>query len=287
MIRSFPTKTYILAKEVPVLIRLVVFLTNFITNPYSKPIYSKFKKAVKIALQHKKNLKSHSFKVFLRRLRKDISHLELIVYSFVHKKNLLDVCMNKSNLNCNAISSIASKYQSYNPVYNFLYNYERQTTGLHCLPDLVLIKIIKYLSNSRYLFHLMMTCKHLFNLGTRFYTHSLENQSDIVLHSKNGLCLNYKFFSQAFSNKRFLTYQDPDLCVCSLCLTSCSCDFSKFQHAGEVKKLILSSLKLKTLVIQSTNEFDFALQHLNQKPKEIRISVPVNITRLRRVLSLF
>ena len=288
IIRSIPTKSYIHAREVPVLIRLVVFLTNFITNPYSKPVYSKFKKAVKVALQHKRNLKTLSFKVFLKHLRKDISHLELVIYSFIHKKNLLDVCMNKSNFNCNAISSTASKYQSYNPVYNFLLNYERQTTGLQTLPDLVLIKIIRCLSNSRYLFHLMMTCKHLFNLGTRFYIHSLENQSDIVLHSRKGLCLQYKFFSQAFTNKSFTTtYQDPDLCVCSLCLTGCSCDFSKFQHAGQVKKLILSSLNLKTLVIRSTNEFDFSFQHLNSKPEEIRIIVPINITRLRHVLSIF
>ena len=286
IIKSIPTKTYLYAREVPVLIRLVVFLTNFLTNPYSKPVYSKFKKAVKVALQHKKN--SLPYKAFLRHLRKDISHLELIIYSFVHKKNLLDVCMNKPNLKCNAISSIASKYQSYNPVYNFLLNYERQTTGLQILPDLVLIKIIKCLSTSRYLFHLMMTCKHLFNLGTRFYIHSLENQSDIVLHSKNGLCLQYKFFTQTFSKKCFATtYQDPDLCVCSLCLTSCSCDFSKFQHAGEVKKLILSSLNLKNLTVRSTNEFDFSFQHLNSKPEEIRIDVPIDITRLRRVLSTF
>ena len=286
MIRTFPTKTYIFAREIPVLVRIVVFLTNFIVNPYSKPVYAKFKKAVKVALLHKK--RSSSFKVFLKHLRKDISHLELVIYSFVHKKKLLDVCMNKSNLNCNAISTIASKYQSYNPVYNFLFNYERQTTGLHSLPDLVLIKIIKCLSNSRYLFYLMITCKHLFNLGTRFYIHSLENQSDIVLHSTTGLCLQHKFFSQAFSKKYYTTtYQDPDLCVCSLCLTSCSCDFSKFQHAGEIKKLILRSLKLKALVIRSTNEFDFSFQHLNQKPEEIRILVPINITRFCHVLSLF
>ena len=286
MIRSFPTKTYIFAREVPVLVRLIVFLTNFIVNPYSKPVYSKFKKAVKVALLHKK--RSLPFKVFLKQLKKDVSHLELVIYSFVHKKKLVDVCMNKSSLHCNAISTIASKYQSYNPVYNFLSNYERQTTGLNSLPDLVLIKIIKYLSNSRYLFYLMLTCKHLFNIGTRFYIHSLENQSDIVLPSKTGLCLQYKFFSQAFSKKCFTTtYQDHDLCVCSLCLTSCSCDFSKFQHAGQIKKLILSSLNLNALVIRSTNEFDFSLQHLNHKPKEIRILVPINITRFQRLFSRF
>ena len=251
-------------------------------------MYAKFRKAVKTALSHKKNFKHLTFKAFLKHLRKDITYLELVIYSFVHKKNLLDVCMNKSNLKCNAISTIASKYQSYNPVYNFLANYERQTTGLHMLPDLVLIKIIKFLSNSRYLFNLMITCKHLFNLGTRFYSHSLENESDIVLQSRNGLCLQYKFFSQTFSNKCFTpTYQDPDKCVCSLCLTTCSCDFSKFQHAGEIKRLVLSSLQLNKLVIRSTNEFDFSIQHLTQQPTELRIEVPINLTRFRCVFSLF
>ena len=288
LIKTFPTKTFIFAREVPALIRLVILLTNFISNPYSRPIYGKFKKAVKVAISHRKNLKHLSLKAFLRHLRKDITYLELVIYSFVHKKNLLDVCMNKSNLKCNAISTIANKYQSYNPVYNFLTNYERQTTGLQKLPDLVLIKIIRFLSDSQYLFNLMISCKHLFNLGTRFYTHSLENDSSIILQSKNGLCLQYKFFSQMMSSKRVTTtYQDPDRCVCSLCLTTCSCDFSKFQHAGEIKKLILTSLRLGTLVIRSTNEFNFSITHLKQKPTEIRIEVPINLTRFRSIFSLF
>ena len=292
--------------NVPTLYRVVVLVSNFISKPYSRPIYLKF---IRLVRQHL--IESHlispeisrsSFKQYLRYLKHDIRKIETIIYSFVHKQKLREVLFNKS-IRCHAISREAERFQCYDP--NSIYNLARRYTSFYepqlvrflSLPDHILVRIMKCLDNES-LLNSMLTCKQLFNIVSLYCKPNLLSKTDLTLHPSNGVCIRYKFafdYDKTIQDltisaylKRKLTYPiDRDLCVCPLCHATCSCDISKHQHAGSLKNLLFSKCKLGTIIILSSADFHYMITDLLNVPTTLKIDIPIGKYGLSNLFNKF
>ena len=228
----------------------------------------------------------------------------MIIYAFVHKKKFADVMnpFRNQNIKCNAISGTAQQFQCYDKksFYN-MPNQLRQTfevkTYFLRLPDDMIIRIMKYLNNES-LIQCMFTCKQLFQLGSLFCHPNIASKRDVTLHPSKGICLKYKFAFDLDRKKRELTIcnylkekltypVDPDLCVCPLCHETCSCDFSKHQHAGSLKKLLFTRCKLGTVIIQSSADFHYMIQNLYYVPRNLKIDIPISKCALDSIFNKF
>ena len=215
----------------------------------------------------------------------------MIIYAFVHKKKLVDVCLNPSMSKCHGISTTAEEFQYYNskkfPVYNLSNEivFTRHSSGLLSLPEHILVRIIKCLSNE-FKLNCMLSCKQLFHIVSSYCQPSFTSNTDVTLHPVKGICVNYKFTFDLDRTKKDLTictylkkklaYQiDPDLCVCPLCHETCSCDYSKQQHASQLKKLLFNKCNLGTVIIRSSADFKYMIENLNNIPRCLKIDVPI------------
>ena len=290
-IQGFSQQEYIYASDIPHIYAVVVLLTNFINRPFSKPIFLKFKRLIREALCYSKpihsSLRKISFKTYLRHIKKDISKLEIIIYSFLHRKSIEQVCMNQRLHRSNSISFIARNFQPYKrTIYKFNNEYIKDTTAnsFLSLPDFLIIRILRKLENHN-LFSCLFTCRQLFYLGSKYCELNMEHPIfDVLLQSSNGVCLQYKLYNSIFRLKQSSKTVD---CICPLCFTTCSCDLSKNQHASQIKKLLFRNCKFGKVVLRTLADVDYAINTLRFIPQKLVLSFPVGIYRLTQVLSSF
>ena len=298
-IKNFPRQEYIYLHNVPFLYKIVVLLSNFISLPYSRPIYLKIERLIKQQLLESNlvspNISKCTFKQFLRYLKQDIRKLEIIIYAFVHKKKVSEV-----SEECHAISRTAEQFQCYSKssIYNrHTSTFKLQKNKFLSLPDIVLVKIMKCLNNES-LVNFMLSCKQIFQIGSLFGQPNVRNRTDITLHPSNGICIQYKFafdlerkkreLTIGASLRRKLTYPiDLDLCVCPLCYLTCSCDFSKHQHAGQLKKLLFKNCKLGTVIINTYADFHYMISTLKNVPRSLKIDMTIGKYGLRNLFNKF
>ena len=272
--------------------------------PYSRPIYLKIVRLVKQQLVESNlvspKISKSSFKQFLRYLKQDVRKLEMVIYAFVHKKKLAEVFLDPT-LDCHAISRTAEEFQCYskNSIYNMpgtKFKKQKRVMFLN-LPDTLLAKIMRCLDNES-LLNCMLSCKQLFEIGSLFCQPNVRSKTDITLHPSSGICIKYKFafdldrknreLTMAASLKRKLTYPiDLDLCVCPLCHATCSCDFSKHQHAGQLKKLLFTKCKLGTVIIKTSADFQYMISTLQNPPRNLKIDLTVGKYGLNNLFNMF
>ena len=284
-IRTFDG-TFIYVHEIPTVYRLIVVLTNFIHNPYCRKLYSEFKRLIGLMFGH-----HFGFSVYLRYLKSDVSKLERIIYTVVHKKNLTGVSYSQIN-NCSAISSSASLFQCYDSsIYRFKNVYRiSPVSDLLSLPYHILTRIMKNLTDV-YFINCMMTCKQLFYIGTNFCKPTFKDLNSYITKttdSSSGICLQYAFFSTLFPETS--TANQPKTkkkCFCPLCLTACSCEYSLLQHTGEIKKLIFRECKIGLLQLDSALEFEFIKRNLKYLPDAIIIRFPIQPYGLNQLFTMF
>lgn len=304
-INRFPQVDYLYLHNVPVLYRLVVLLSNFLAKPYSRRIYKKFVRLVKNHLIEGQlispEINRFKFKQYLRYLKQDIRKLETIIYALVHKRKLNEIDSDKS-IRCHAISKEAELFQCYDKksIYNLAHDTETfkpQFTNILSLPDHILVRILTCLDNES-IINSMISCKQLFKIVTSFCKPSVLSKTDLTLHPSKGICINYKF---AFDHDRTkqdltmgaylkhkLTYPiDRDLCVCPLCHATCSCDFSKHQQAGSLKKLLFKKCKLGTVMIRTSADFQYMMTNLSNVPSVLKIDIPIGKYALSSLFNKF
>ena len=275
--------TFINIHEIPTLYRLIILLTNFISNPYCLKLYSEFRRLITLMFGHR-----FKFSLYIRHLKYDISKLELIIYKIVHKQNITTLAYSEFK-NRNAITFSASKFQSYDSsIYRFNNVYRTsQISQLLSLPYHILAEIMKNLTDL-YFINCMMTCKQLFYIGTKFCKptfRKINNYLTKTTNSSSGICLKYALYKSLFHDS--IKPKPKKKCFCSLCLTACSCEFSLIQHTGEITKLIFRECNVGLLELGSVLELEFMKKHLKNLPDAIRICFPLEPYRLNQFFGMF
>lgn len=263
----------------------IIILTNFLSKPYLKKAFLRFRKLVIRELrQHKVFQSSHSndrhisFEKFLALLKKEIGYLEKMLYSLLHDADLLKTVMSPAEYKCDAISSQARKVHIYSNCGIDLNISLTQDSFLLALPDVLFRQILGFLTNSEKI-ALIFSCKQLFKQCAPLLKLDYFNRFTFLQQSRSGICI-YQKFSK---NRHAATKKG---CVCPLCLDSCPCDYSNYQMYSVQRDLVLRNVPINHFFVNSREDLNL-LPTLKCPPYNVQVTIPLQVNELQRLFSAF